>query len=187
MKSRRSQNGSSMLEVLVAIMIMSFGMLGLAGMTASSLQYAKMAQFQTVGTQLASAYGDNIRANVNGFNNGNYDMTTAYTGATTGVTVPVCALPAKCTPAELAAIDRADWINQLRRRLPGGGAYVTRDTANNALAADVWVMWADPSLGMGAGDLSVATTGGNQCPAAAVAAVPASVAAPRCMYFRISL
>lgn len=187
MKTRRSQNGSSLLEVLVAILIMSFGLLGLAGMTAASLQYAKMAQFQTIGTQLASAYGDNIRANVTGFNAGDYDMTTAYSGASSTVTVPACVTPAKCTAAEMADVDQAMWTNQLRRRLPGGGAYVTRDTTNNVMAADVWVMWADPSLNAGGSDLGVASTGGNQCPAAAVGSVPAGVAPPRCMYFRITL
>lgn len=187
MNNRRSQNGSSLLEVLIAILILSFGLLGLAGMTAASLQYAKMAQFQTIGTQLAAAYGDNIRGNVTGFNAGNYDMTTAYSGASSGVTVPVCVTPAKCTAAELADVDQALWINQLRSRLPGGSAYVTRDATNNVMAADVWVMWGDPSLDINGSNLGVAATGGNQCPAAAVASVPAGVASPRCMYFRITL
>lgn len=184
---RSTQRGSSLLEVLVAILIMSFGLLGLAGMTASSLQYSKMAQYQTIGTQLAASYGDSVRANVPGFSAGNYDMTTAYTGATASITVPACTTATKCTSAELAAIDRAEWTNSLRRHLPAGSAYVTRDVGNNVLAADVWVMWADPSLGFGTSDMSVATTGGNQCPAAAIAGLASTVAAPRCMYFRISL
>lgn len=187
MKNRRSQNGSSLIEVLVAILIMSFGLLGVAGLTASSLQYAKIAQFQTIATQLASAYGDNIRANVSGFTAGSYDMLDGYTASSDSVAIPVCADTTKCTASELAAIDQAEWTNQLRRRLPAGSAYVSRDATNNVLSADVWVMWADPSLGMGTSDFSTATTGGNQCPAAAVASLRASVAVPRCLYFRITL
>lgn len=183
---RSAQRGSSLLEVLVAILIMSFGLLGLAGMTASSLQYSKMAQYQTVGTQLASAYGESMRANVAGFSEGHYELTAAYTGATFNVAVPTCTNAARCSAAELAAIDRAQWTNDLRRRLPGGGAYVSRDTVNNALAADVWVMWADPGLSFGASNLSVAE-GGNQCPEVALAGLASTVAVPRCMFFRISL
>jgi type IV pilus assembly protein PilV len=188
------QTGSSLLEVLVSILIMSIGLLGLAGMTVSSLQYAKMAQFQTVGSQLAASYGESIRGNITGFMAGNYNQAAAYTGATAAVAVPVCATPSKCTAAELAAIDLAEWNNNLRRRLPGGGAFVTRDLpadpldlASNTLAADIWVLYADPTLGFGASNLSVATSGGNQCPALALAGLSATVPVPRCMYFRVSL
>jgi type IV pilus assembly protein PilV len=121
LKLQQTQKGSSLLEVLVAILIMSFGLLGLAGMTMASLQYAKMAQFQTIGTQLAASYGDSIRGNVTGFMAGNYNQLATYTGASSGITVPVCTIPTKCTAAEIAAIDAAEWTNNLRRRLPGGG------------------------------------------------------------------
>jgi type IV pilus assembly protein PilV len=182
----RSQTGSSLLEVLITMLIMSFGLLALSGLTASSLQYSKMAQFQTIGSQLAIEYGDRMRGNVAGFQAGNYNKTDAYTGATSAVTVPACGTPAKCTPAEVAAIDIAEWTNLLRQRLPGGGAYVLRDAAN-PLSVDIWVMWVEANLDFnGSSDtLSVSATGGNQCPAAAGTASVSP--APRCMYFRVSL
>ncbi len=181
------QAGSSLLEVMVAIMVMAFGLLGLAGMTASSLQYSKMAQFQTIGTQLASSYGDRMRSNVTGFMANNYDMTTAYSSTATAATVPACGTPAKCTPAEMAAIDKAEWQNELLRRLPAGGAYVTRDVSGNTLAADIWVMWADPNMGTGSDNLSASTTGGNACPAAALSGIAAGTQAPKCLYYRVVL
>jgi type IV pilus assembly protein PilV len=182
----RSQQGSSLLEVLITMLIMSFGLLALSGLTASSLQYSKMAQFQTIGSQLAIEYGDRMRGNVAGFQASNYNQTAAYTGASSAVDVPVCGTPAKCTPAEVAAIDIAEWTNGLRRRLPGGGAYVLRDTTH-PLSVDIWVMWVEPNLAVnGSSDtLSVAATGGNQCPAAAATGTASAV--PRCMYFRVSL
>lgn len=185
----RFQKGSSLLEVLITMLIMSFGLLALGGLTAASLQYSKIAQFQAVGSQLAIEYGDRMRGNVAGFEANNYNQTTAYTGASGTVTVPACATVAKCTPAEVAAIDIAEWTNALRRRLPGGGAYVVRD-ATNTLSTDIWVMWVEPNLDFNtsADTLSVSATGGDQCPAnAGVASLPAGTPVPRCMHFRMSL
>ena len=180
------QKGSSLLEVLITMLIMSFGLLALGGLAASSLQYSKISQFQTIGAQLAADYGDRMRGNVAGFRAENYNLTTAYSGASAAVTVPTCAVAELCTPAEMAAIDIAEWTNALRRRLPGGGAYVTHD-ATNTLAANIWVMWAEPNLTFGTSNLSATGTGGDQCPAASLEGLPSTVPVPRCMYFRVSL
>jgi type IV pilus assembly protein PilV len=189
LKPPHQQTGSSLLEVLVSILIMSFGLLGMAGMTASTVQYAKMAQFQTIGTELAASYGESMRGNIAGFLAGNYDQATPYTGATDIVPVVPCKAPDKCTAAELAAIDRVEWNNNLRRRLPGGGAYVTRDLptgpldlASNTLAADIWVLYVEPTLDPN--PIYPATTGGNPCPAGTPTATMPTL---RCMYFRVSL
>lgn len=184
----RFQKGSSLLEVMITMLIMSFGMLALGGLTAASLQYSKLAQFQTIASQLAAEYGDRMRGNVAGFRANNYDQPTAYSGASGVVAVPSCATPTNCNPAELAAIDIAEWTNELRSRLPGGGAYVMQD-ATNTLAADIWVMWAEPNLQFSSSDdtLSTSATGGSQCPAAALAGLTGAVAVPRCMYLRVSL
>ncbi len=182
----RFQKGSSLLEVLITMLIMSFGLLALGGLAAASLQYSKISQFQTIGAQLAADYGDRMRGNVAGFRAENYNLTTAYSGASAAVTVPTCSVAALCTPAELAAIDIAEWMNALRRRLPGGGAYVTHD-ATNTLAANIWVMWAEPNLTFDTSDLSATGTGGDQCPAASLVGLPSTTPVPRCIYFRVSL
>ncbi|MBP3980384.1 type IV pilus modification protein PilV [Acidovorax sp. JG5] len=180
------QKGSSLLEILITMLIMSFGLLALAGLTASSLQYSKISQFQTIGAQLAADYGDRMRGNVAGFRAENYNLTTAYSGASGAVSIPSCVVAERCTPAEMAAIDIAEWTNALRHRLPGGGAYVTHD-ATNVLAANIWVMWAEPNLTFGTSNLSATGTGGDQCPAASLVGLPSTVPVPRCMYFRVSL
>ncbi|MFC6284001.1 MULTISPECIES: type IV pilus modification protein PilV [Polaromonas] len=176
-----AQKGASLLEVLIAIVIMSFGLLAMGGLTAASIQYGKMAQFQTVGVQLASDYADRMRANADGFMASAYDKTAVYSSVTTAITVPTCAVASKCTSAELAAIDVAEWRNSLRTSLPGGDAYVLRDTTNPP-AVDIWVMWADPSLKAGT-DTSLITAGSSSCPAAALS----GSTVPHCLYFRAGI
>ncbi len=173
---RNAESGASLLEVLIAIVIMSFGLLALGGLTAASVQYGKMAQFQTVGVQLAADYADRMRANASGFRSDLYNKTTVYSTATAAIAIPACAVVSNCTTPEMAAIDLAEWRNSLRRSLPGGDAYVVRD-AVNLPAVDIWVMWTDPGLANG-----MAANGA--CPAAAIAGV---TEVPRCLYFRVSI
>ena len=174
-RSMRADSGASLLEVLIAIVIMSFGLLALAGMTTAGLQYSKMAQFQTIGVQLALDISDRMRANSEGFKlaSAPYDKTTVYSSSTAAITAPVCVDADKCTPAEVAGIDLAEWRNSLRQSIPGGDAFVQRDTANPA-GVDIWIMWTDVGLATG---LSTNAA----CPTAAVAN---GSSAPRCLYFR---
>jgi type IV pilus assembly protein PilV len=176
------QAGASLLEVLIAILVMSFGLLALGGLIAKAQQHVKMSQFQSVGMQLASELGERMRGNVSAFERGEYRRTAAYSAGS--VTVPKCAA-SLCTSAEIAAIDLAQWTQELRQRLPGGDAFVRRDAANT-LATDIWILWIDPdSPPGGRSDLSVASA--NDCPEDALAGLPAATPTPRCTYYRISL
>jgi type IV pilus assembly protein PilV len=172
---QKRQKGSSLLEVLIAVLIMSFGLLALGGLAAAAQQYVKMAQFQSVGMALASDLGERMRGNVAGFQSDGYVRASAYSTAT--VTAPFCAIDTACTVAEMAAKDMAEWVKDLQQRLPGGDAYVRRDT-KNTLATDIWILWIDPSTS----ELSVAAN--TDCPATAVKGLAPT---PRCMYYRISL
>ena len=183
MSARKSRvAGASLLEVLIAILIMSFGLLALGGLTAAVQQYVKMAQFQSIGMHLGSELGERMRANVRAFQAGSYNKMAAY--STAAVTAPPC-LASPCTVAEVAAIDLANWTNELRARLPGGDAFVRRDSVN-PLAVDVWILWIDPDLQIGANE-KLEVVGANDCPAAAISGIAAGAPTPRCMYYRISI
>lgn len=182
--ARTHQIGASLLEVLIAILIMSFGLLALAGLAASSQQYVKLSQFQTIASQLATEYGERMRGNVDGFTSNAYDKTSVY--LVDAVQAAGC-IAAECSAAEMAAADKADWLARLRSSLPGGDAYVLRDTAN-PLAADIWILWAEPSLANdGASSLQAQTFSADDCPAPAVSSLGSGQPMPRCSHFRISL
>ena len=171
----RRQAGASLLEVLVSILILSFGMLAMAGLHAASLRYGKMAQFRSVATQLAYDLSDRMRANSAGAVAGGYVYTAAYSATPAPVTVPGCAAPTLCTAAEIAAIDLAQWRNTARLALPGGGVYLTQDPgATNVM--NMWVMWQDPQTADGA-DL------GGPCPPEAGLSDPPQ----QCMFLRVAL
>lgn len=178
------ERGVSLLEVLITILIMSFGLLGIAGLTATSTQIAKTSQFKSVTLQLANEYAELMRGNTQAVADGNYNKTDTYVDkdASDTETVPACAIADDCTPAEIAAIDQAEWINHLRQRLPGGDAYVQYN--DGELTADLWVMWQEPGMNVGSETLSV-SDGGNPCPADALSGYAGNP--PVCFYYRVSL
>lgn len=183
-RRRGRQTGSSLIEVLIALLVMSFGMLGMAGMTANALQTSKLSQFRSVATHLAASFGESLRGNVHGFTQNLYEIPGPYTGSSALVTVPACVTVTRCLATEVANIDIAVFTNALRRGLPNGGAYMTRSTTNS-IAADLWVMWIDPSMTFNGQDLSPA--GPDVCPAAITSTLPAGVPTPKCLYFRIAI
>lgn len=171
---RTHQTGASLLEVLIAILIMSFGITGVALLMAATIQYNKTSQYQMVGLQIATQLAESMRANTDGFMADAYSNSEAYSSHRAAVAVPVCAVWAKCTSSEIANIDKAHVANTLRMSLPGGDFNVLR----NGKRADIWIMWMEPSS---AASMALGT---SPCRASAVAA---SGDQPRCLYLRAAL
>ncbi|MGL4230873.1 MAG: type IV pilus modification protein PilV [Casimicrobium sp.] len=59
----RKNDGFSLLEVLITIVIVAIGVLGVAGMQVTSIKLADLAQTRTTGTILANDIVERIRAN----------------------------------------------------------------------------------------------------------------------------
>ncbi|MEM9532329.1 MAG: type IV pilus modification protein PilV [Pseudomonadota bacterium] len=62
-RSLRGQRGTTLIEVLVAVLVLSFGLLGLAGLQGISLRSSGNAFMRTQATNLAYEILDQVRAN----------------------------------------------------------------------------------------------------------------------------
>ena len=118
-----SQSGVSMIEVLVSLTVVAFGLLGLAGLQARSMSFQKDSFDRKAAAEIAAQMAERIRANYDGFTAGNYNLTMLPTDPVPAA-IPVCANAQDCTSAEIAARDWAMWQIDLRRRLPVSGAYL---------------------------------------------------------------
>lgn len=101
---RHSMRGFTLLEVLVAIVVLSIGLLGLAGLMASSLKNSHSAYQRTQATWLAYDALDRMRANRQVALAGGYNL----------------ALGAAPGGSGLAAIDLGEWDTALANTLPAG-------------------------------------------------------------------
>ena len=143
MKIRSSKNihGFTLLEVMIALVIFSVGLLGLAGLQSRGLQSNTVAQFRTLAVIEAYDMADRIRANPVGIANGNYDNLNN--------SAPVAGadcLNAACTPQQIADLDYFEWINQLQQLLPSGHGTVTGNGAGSQFT--VTVMWDEERTGV---------------------------------------
>jgi len=135
-----------MLEVLVSIVILSFGALGLAGMQMTALKYNAVASTRSAATLLASELSDRMRSNLAGVKASNYTRNMDYnTAIGSPVTAPGCGSSTDCSGAQLAQLDLAYWLASIGAALPSGtGAVVP--AAGNPLVSTIVVMWQEKSL-----------------------------------------
>jgi type IV pilus assembly protein PilV len=98
--------GFTLIEVLIAMLVLAVGLLGLAGLQATSLKNNQSAYNRSQATQLAYDMADRIRANPS---EANKLGTSAYAATTTAATQSSCNSSPGCTPALMAQNDRAQW------------------------------------------------------------------------------
>ena len=133
MNASRYQTGFSLLEVLIALLIFSLGLLGLAGLTVLSIKTNHSAYLRTQASFVAGAMSDRMRANIAGVWSGNYDGDYPVGSATLA-----CDAGAGCSPAQIAQRDQAAFDSQLAQFLPNASANIACTQAGSgATAADL--------------------------------------------------
>lgn len=183
--------GASLIEVLVAILVVSVGILSMIAMQANATKLTKTSEHRAMAALLVADLADRMRANRPGFDANQYSLVTAYPSSGT-VTPPTkletCNTPsAECSANDLAAKDMNDWQRTVAFSLPGGLGRVTTRDANGGV--DVWLAWVDPN-DRGENNANNDARSATECPTNFVAAPgnqAATAATPHCMYFRVNL
>ena len=127
---RRHHAGFTMMEVLVSIVIITVGLLGIAGLQALSLRSTAGAGLRTVATQLAYDMTDRMRANSEGVGVGAYDINASPASVST-------CYSSGCTFQQVAQQDMQTWLSRVQTLLPDGQAIICRDGSDpeNATSA----------------------------------------------------
>lgn len=132
---RRNATGFSMIEVLIALLVLAFGLLGLALLQTMNLRYTQSANQRTQATNLAYELLDLVRANrvlVNDYT----QITQASFGGVVGAACPVDNL-GTTTPTE----SMFRWRCQVRATL-GEDAWATMTVPTPGFIR-VEINWAD--------------------------------------------
>jgi len=110
-----TERGFSLIEMLVAMLVLSIGMLGIANLFVVTLQANSSATSRQLANNLLGDIADRIRAN--------RTAGAAYAAAGANNNCAGSALGAvTCSPAQLAADDVYRWQQQLTQTWPGGNA-----------------------------------------------------------------
>lgn len=181
--SRHRLSGASLIEMLVATLLLAVGLLAMASLQASSTQLGKDAEYRAIASELALGFGEAVKANAGG--------AATYNNAQNNFVLPAppvnlltnCSdLAAACTNAQVAQQDMSQFLALARARLPNGQARIVyvAGAGNAPSFIDLWVAWlpTDTRTGDGAVDNQLA----NGCPAG----FDGGNVGARCQYFRIS-
>ncbi len=117
----RRQRGATLMEAMIAVLLMSISALGYAALQMRGLSANSSSMWRSKAALLAYEMSDRMRANLAGVGAGSYNALTA------GAADPGCGAAASCTTAQMAALDYYQWTTAIAREIPGGVGVVCLD------------------------------------------------------------
>jgi type IV pilus assembly protein PilV len=115
---KRRALGFSLLEVMIALVIFSVGLIGLGLLLTASIRANHVGFLHSQATFVAESLADRMRANIPGV------WLDAYDGIWNAATAPLppvpCQVAAPCDAAQVAARDVWAWGNMVSQLLPAG-------------------------------------------------------------------
>ena len=109
--SRSLENGFTLIEILISVVVLAVGLLGLAALQINVIRYNHSAQLRSVAVSQLNTMVDRMRANYAGVKAGSYSNVTGIPG------LPTCT---NCTSSESATRDANKWNTSNAALLPSG-------------------------------------------------------------------
>ena len=132
----RRELGFSMIEILITLVILSIGLLGIAGLQLTGLQSNRSAYYRSQATVIAYDMIDRMRTNVDGVSANDYDNANTANLPSD----PNCINSSSgCSAASLADNDIREWADDITSILPSGSGTIT----NNAGIYTINVSWVE--------------------------------------------
>jgi type IV pilus assembly protein PilV len=146
---RDSAAGFTLLEVLIVLIVLSFGLLGVASLQANTAKFKINSWARSAASVQFSALADAMRANpgeagtiyLDGPNNSASAYTLSDDWATQQsdtLTIATDCLSSLCTSAQRAAFDLTAWRREVRSLLPQGAVTVTGNSSRGVTATIAW-------------------------------------------------
>lgn len=121
------QSGISLIEVLVAVLVLAIGLLGIAGLQTAALATNFSSYQSTQAAALSQSMAERMRANAAGVIAGNYSLTA---GSAPGAASQNCWSPtAACTVADQAKWDMSVFYAEVTGSSVNNSATLTPNTA----------------------------------------------------------
>lgn len=130
LKQTRTQQGVTLVEAMIALLVISIGLLGIASLQITAMNQNASSLNHSQAVWIAYNMSDRIRANISEFDN--------YKGIDTSDIFAQDCMASPCSNPEMREADAADW-KALVENLPGGRGRVV-DDPDGLL---VIVMWDD--------------------------------------------
>lgn len=151
---RKRQRGVTLIEVLVAMVVMSIGMLGIAGLQAATAKFQQGSRLRGMVGPMLSDITNRVRVNSSeaGSDVAGSTSSSSYVLSDTWDTQQGAALTISkdceksgisCSTSERSNYDMIAWRQKVRTNLPQGAAFLSGDRASGFQAT---LMWFDKNL-----------------------------------------
>jgi type IV pilus assembly protein PilV len=137
----RRPEGFTLIETMVALLVLSVGMIGVAALHGQALSASGTAIRRSVAIGLASEIADRIRVNRGA------QLAYENAAADNNCDDPTGGGGVDCTPAQMAAHDLFVWRAQVAQSLPGGQGAIDVDDTTNPTTYTVTVSWDEATQG----------------------------------------
>lgn len=182
----RLQRGSTLIEALVSMVILSFGLLGVAGLLLASAGQQNNSQSYMIATMLANDIIERMKANqldlaivtpaVAGDNYLTPGGIVTYANSPTSVVpAPACTQGVSCPAGSVARADLALWLARVRAELPGGAAQIILPNDAEPQARQVVIMWVEKDSNQAENAKSSVRADTVNCPAAVRVSAPSNL------------
>jgi type IV pilus assembly protein PilV len=142
--ARRFQNGITLIESLVAIVVAALGILGILGVQMRTLTDTQTTVRRAQAIRLIEDLGERLRVNPNALGNIN-NYVSGWTATPPTAAASKNCSTVSCNNAELAAYDLAEWKRSVQRVLPIGDANIFisqgETVATNRRQLGVMISW----------------------------------------------
>ncbi len=141
-KMRHSSRGFTLVEVLIALVVLSISLLGLAALQTSALKFNHSGYQRSQATLLAYDILDRMRANrTKAMSSSTYNIDTTASTPSAGTNCN----STNCTDSQLAAFDIYQWRTALTQTLPNGTGGVSYVDIGTTRLYTIEVRWSDIS------------------------------------------
>lgn len=165
--------GFSLIEVLVALIVLSVGLLGIAKMQALALASTSVAGMRSLAAVEASSIADAMHVNRGFWANSNASglnvsvvgstVTVTQAGPTTPPVLPYvdCSKNGPCNGPTIAGYDLQMWANALSNLLPGDQATISCN-ASDPIDCLITIQWSEQAIGMNGAQAQSASTAATE-------------------------
>jgi type IV pilus assembly protein PilV len=177
MRHHRSQAGATLIEILVSILVIAFGVLAMATLQSNAIKHQKTTEYRAIATLLASDLAERMRANLQAAKAGQYAWTNStYTVLTEDLAKagnPSCgsvtttkddatnktsSAVSACSADDMAKKDLVEWRLRALNSLPQVSGHISAVSQNTV---DIWIAWVDPENKDSSGNTAAQDT---ECP-----------------------
>ena len=146
--SIKKESGFAMLEVLISMLIIMFGVLGIAGMQMLAINNTENARYQSLATILASSMAAKMQANkaywaapatLISVGSTITNSPSSYTGTCIG---------SVCSAADMATYDLITWRNSITGLLPSGTASISCPGLTSPTVCRLTLTWSEKNIAL---------------------------------------